>query len=565
MSALAPISKSVAAARRRLFLHALVNWLAGCWAGALALGIGWFLAEPWVVEAPAAWLKWVVFGGLAAVSTVVAVWRAVRVTPTRARAALELDQRFELKERVTTALGLSGPELATPAGQAVAADAAERAAGLKVGTRFPVALRWHSAAVPVLAAALVGVTFFYHPTVGQTADGADDPAKKTADAAKLAEQKKNPTPFTAQNKPAELAARGDKSKALKELEESLNEMMKKYDKDSDKDAEKAREKATELTQAAERTKKFTEDKYQKLARLEKQLEQLDRLTKDEEFQKGPAKELNDALAKGDLQKAAKDLDELKKKVQDKKLSDEEKKQLAQQLEKMKEEIKRQAKNQERQQQLKELIQKARQEGRDAESLERELKALEDDQKMAQETTKQLAEKFQKAQEAMKQGNFEEAAKELEQAGQALKDIEADLKDLEDAEDYLQRLKEEAKKACKNCNGQCDSDKVQEKDWAEWSEFGRPGAGRRAEESDTTNSVDKRHRGLFDPKGKKSYGGATRGPAFKKATTAELGPAISEAAQEAPKATDDPRFPRDARETVKEYFQKLGDQTPGGNK
>ncbi|MFO0852573.1 MAG: hypothetical protein U0871_29035 [Gemmataceae bacterium] len=565
MSALAPIAKSVAAARRRLFLHALVNRLAGCWAAALALGIGWFLAEPWLVEAPPAWLKWAVVGGLAGVSTVVAVWWAVRVTPSKALAALEIDRRFDLKERVTTALGLAEPELATPAGQAVAADAAERAAGLKVGSRFPVALRWHSAFVPVLAAALAGVTLFYHPTVGQTADDPQDPAKKTADAAKLAEQKKNPTPFTNKNKPPELAARGDKSKELKELEESLNEMMKKYDKDSDKEAaEKAREKATELTEAAERVKKFNEDKYQKLARLEQQLEQLDRLAKDEEFQKGPAKNLNDALSKGDLKKAIDELDQLKKKAQDKKLTEEEKKQLAQQLDKMKEEMKKLAKNQERQQQLKELIQKAKQDGRDAESLERELKALQQEQKDGQEAAKKLADKFQKAQEAMKKGDFDEAAKELEQAGQALKDIEGDLKDLEDAEDYLQRLKEEAKKACKNC-GKCDGDEFKEKDDAEWSPEGRPGAGRRKEEADNTNSTEKRHRGLFDPKGKKSYGGATRGPAFKKATTAELGTAISEAAQEAPRATDDPRFPRDAKETVKEYFQKLGDQSPGGNK
>ena len=73
------------------------------------------------------------------------------------------------------------------------------------------------------------------------------------------------------------------------------------------------------------------------------------------------------------------------------------------------------------------------------------------------------------------------------------------------------------------------------------------------------------RGLFDPKGQKTYGGGTKGPAFKKATTAELGRAIQTAAQEAPKAVDSGRYSRDAKDTVKEYFQNLGGQSPGGNK
>ena len=56
---------------------------------------------------------------------------------------------------------------------------------------------------------------------------------------------------------------------------------------------------------------------------------------------------------------------------------------------------------------------------------------------------------------------------------------------------------------------------------------------------------------------------TKGNAFKKATTNELGQAITEAAQEAPKATDSQRLPRDAKDSVKEYFQNLGGQNAGG--
>jgi uncharacterized coiled-coil DUF342 family protein len=563
MSPLAPVVKSVAAARRRLFLDALLGRLGVCWAVALGLSVGWFLAEPHLLDAPPDWLRWGVLGGLVGAGTVTAVIWAARRTPTRAGAALELDKRFRLNERATTALGLDADTLATPAGQAVAADAVEKVAGLKLRERFPVGLRWHAAGIPVLAAGLAGVVLFYQPAVG-TDMAAAEQAKlaQKGEAVKADEAKKN-TPFTARNKTAELAQRPDKSKELKELEESLNKLMAKYDGRTDSDKpEKAREKATELTTAEEKLKKFNEQKAEKLARTEQQLAKLDRLTQDDELKDGPAQKLNDALSKGDLPKAMQELDMLKKKAQDKKITPEEGERLARQLEKMKEELKAAAENKQRQDKLKDLIDKAKKEGKDAESLERELKQLQEEARQNAEAVDKLAQKLQKAAEAMKQGNMEDAADELEKAGQALKDIENDLKDLEDAEDYLQRLKEERKKACSQCkgDGQCDNPDPEPKDDAEWTEFGQPGAGRRKINNDAqTGNYEERKKGLFDPKGRKSYGGSTRGPAFKKATAAELGPAIKEAAQEAPKATADPRFPRDAKETVRDYFQNLGGQ------
>ena len=560
MSPLAPVQKSVAAARRRLFLDSLFNRLGVCWAVALAVSVGWFLAEPQLLESPPAWLRWAVLGGCAAVATVVAVVWATRRTPTRAGAALELDRRFRLNERATTTLGLDADTLATPAGQAVASDAVTKVAGLKLRDQFPVGLRWHAAGVPVLAAGLAGVILFYQPITPQAVAASE--AKKVAagEAVKAEEAKK--TPFTARGKSAELAQRPDKSKELKELEQSLNEMMKKYDARTDGDKpEKAREKATELTSVEEKLKKFNEQKAEKLARTEQQLAQLDKLSRDEEFKDGPAKKLNDALSKGDLQGAMKELDQLKKKAQDKALSPEDGERLARQLEKMKEELKAAAENKQRQDKLKDLIDKAKKEGKDAESLERELKQAQEEAKQNAEAVEKLGQKLKKAAEAMKQGNPDEAAEQLAQAGEALKDIENDLKDLEDAEDYLQRLKKERKKACKDCKGDCPGgDDPEPNDDAEWTPDGRPGAGRRKEnKAAQTASYEEKKKGLFDPKGRKSYGGSTTGPAFKKATAAELGPAIREAAQDAPKATADPRFPREAKETVKEYFQNLGGQ------
>jgi chromosome segregation ATPase len=296
--------------------------------------------------------------------------------------------------------------------------------------------------------------------------------------------------------------------------------------------------------------------------MEKQLQQLDRLGEDKDFQQGMAKKLNDALAKGDLKKAQQEIDQLRKKIKDKKLDKEEQEKLSRDLQKMKEEMQRLAQNKERQEQLQKKINEAKKAGKDAEALERELDNLKQQAKQSAETTQRLAQKFQKAQDALKKGDFDEAARQLEQAGQSLAQTEEDLKDLEDAQDYLQRLKSECKSACKACQGGDEND-PQRKDYAKG---GGRASGLRDENKDAkTASNDERVRGLFDPRGKKTYGGATRGPAFKKATTAELGPAIQEAAQEAPRAADSQRLPRDAKDTVREYFQNLGGQSPGGNK
>jgi uncharacterized coiled-coil DUF342 family protein len=555
---LTPIERSVRKARRRLFLQLLINRLAVCWTVALLLGLAWVVAQPMVVPSPPDWLWQAVVGGLVGVATVLGVVWAKLATPSPRSAALEVDTRFGLRERVTTALGLSPQEQATPAGQAVLADAAAKVAPIAVREKFPVRPRWHSAFVPALAGCIALAVLFPNTIANQLrAEGDPTADEKKAEAlAEAKPQPKNPTPFTQQNKPPELVSRPDKSKELKELEDELNAMMRKFDLDPNRETpEKLREKVAELTSMEEKVKKFNEEKFERLARMEKQLQQLDRLSQDEDFQKGPAKELNDALAKGDLKKAQGEIDELKKKLKDKKLDKEQQEQLARQLDKMKDQMKQLAKNKEREQQLQEMINKAKQEGKDAEALERELEKVKQESKECAACAQQLAEKFQKASDAMRRGDFEEAAKELERAGMSLQDIEGELKDLEDAEQYLQRLKGEREGACKACQGEGDDRNQGRQDYA----GGRGVAsGLRPENKDAkSSSEEERVRGLFDPKGKKTYGGGTRGPAFKKATTAELGPAIQTAAQEAPKAVDSGRYSRDAKDAVKEYFQNLG--------
>jgi hypothetical protein len=172
----------------------------------------------------------------------------------------------------------------------------------------------------------------------------------------------------------------------------------------------------------------------------------------------------------------------------------------------------------------------------------------------------LAEKMQKAKDALEKGNMEDLADQLEKIGSQMKDIEGELQDLEDVQQYLQKLKAEKKKACAECEGDGEFDPSGEpkrKDGAKWTNKGNPGIGERAEQKDETSYTEEKMKSPFDPRGKKVYGGGVRGPAFTKKSTVELGKQIQEAVQEAPQAVDAQRLPRDARDSVKEYFENLG--------
>ena len=557
----APIARAVRAARRRLILQALLNRLAAGWAAALLLALGWLLAEPWLLESPPANLKWVVAGVLAAAGTVAAVVAALRAAPTAGTTALELDARFGLKERVTTALGL-GPTAATPAGSAVLADATESVKALSVRSKFPVGLPQRAVAVPTLAGALALAAVFYHPNTARTeATEAGVAAKKPTDPlAPPPQQDAKKADPTTRPKPADRVERSDKSEKLKDLEAELDKVRDKYLADPDREKpEKQREKVADLTALEDKMKKFQDEKFDKLARAEQQLKQLDKLSRDQEFADGPAKEFNDALSKGDLKQAKDALDELTKKARDKKLDGKDEEKLAKQLDKMKQEMEKLARNKEREDKLKKLIDQAKREGRDAEALERELGDLQRDAKESSEAMEQLASRLNRAREAAEKGDLEQLASELEAAGRELKNMEGELQDIEDVGEFLQRLKGEKCEACKKCGGQCKGEGEGDSDEPN---NGGIGKGHRPENKDAkSSSQDERLRGLFDPRGRKSFGGSTKGQAFNKRTTADLGTEIREAVQEAPQAADGQRLPRDARDAVREYFQNLGGQAP----
>jgi hypothetical protein len=441
----ASVDRSIRSAQRRLLSDRFLYSLGVGLTLALTVGLGWFLLEPWVFITPPVNLRWIVLGVAIGLGLVAATLWTVLTRPSRAQAALELDKRFDLRERVTTALGLREEDRSTAAGQAVLADASSKVATLRVAEKFPLKPTWHHGAIPALAGAIALAFFFYHPdTSSASSENPALAAKKKPDTKLPADPKKLPTqPFTKQAVPDQLDRK--KSKELEQLEEELNATMEKWKQNEPKNDQEARDKVAELTALEEKVKKHKEMEYQKLKQMEQQLKQLDRMNKDE-FPDGPLEDFKKELGKGDLKKADEKLDELIKKAKDKKLSTDDLKNLAKQAGKMKEQVQQDKEKREAKDKLQKKIDDAKKEGKDAEALERELAKLEEDLKKSSELTEEMAKKMEKIQKMANEGKMDELAEELAQLGDQLKNIEGEIQDLEDVDEYLQKLRAELKEA-----------------------------------------------------------------------------------------------------------------------
>src|SRR5262249_27424166 len=112
------VQRQVAKATRRLFVQTLLDHLVWCWAGALLAATLGFAVQPWLLGPAEDWVRWAVAGTVLTAATGLAVWLACLRAPSAVSDALELDQRFQLKERVTTSLTLAPHLTGTAAGQA---------------------------------------------------------------------------------------------------------------------------------------------------------------------------------------------------------------------------------------------------------------------------------------------------------------------------------------------------------------------------------------------------------------------------------------------------------------
>ncbi|MBY0524174.1 MAG: hypothetical protein K2R98_12285 [Gemmataceae bacterium] len=575
----AMLDRQVNRVNRRLFVQTLLNRLIWGISGGLFLGLVWFLAEPFLLENPAPWLRWTVVGSLAGVSTLAAVILAALRAPSKLTAALSLDEKFDLKERVTTSLSLSPQQQATPVGQALLEDVTQRVGQLDVGSRFPIRLSWIASIVPVTAALLALVAVFYEPPKSTAKPNPGNelkkpPVNKAEIDKKFNEMKKKVRDPEATDRP--------KSEKMREIEAEMEKIANRP-RDT---REQVRERIKEMNQVEEAIKQRQKDLNDKNSALKQQLKDINK-----EAQKsspdGPANDMQKALAKGDMDKAKDEMDKLAKKLKDGDLSEKEREQLKNQLDNMKKKADDLVQKQkDKEDQLEKQIKEAKEKGLDADALERELDKLKQ-QGVKMKDLQDLAQKMGDCKDCMQKGDMQGAAEQLQAAAEKIKEMnlsDKEMKDLQDQLEKLQNAKEAGQKGDKgkgdgegdgegkdgDGDGKGDSDNPG-KQGDGYSEGKSPGMdgpanGRRPKGKDQkTGSFDAKQKTDFDPKGQKLLDGFAPGQNFRAKSSPDIAGDVKQASQEAPEAIEAQRIPRGARDMAKGYFKNLGGQAEKNEK
>lgn len=543
----AVITKQVQRVSRRLFLQTFADVLVWCWAGALVLAAGWFLLQPFVLDNPSAWLRWQVAGGLVLAGTALAVGLAFYLAPSKLTAALSLDEKFGLKERVTTSLTLDQRTAASPAGQALLADATRRLDQLDVGEKFPLGLSRSAVVVPACAALFACVAFLYEPPRAPAKPDADDGKEPPANVAALEQrmkEMKKKTPTKQSAKP--------KSEELEKLEAKLEEIANRPRSTK----EQLRERIKEMTALEDMMKQREKEMAQRNQSLKQQLKQLDKMSGGG-TQEGPGKDLQKALSEANFEKAKEEIEKLARKLKNNELTQKDKEQLAKQLKDLEEKLNRLAQQKDKEEQLKQLAK----EGKiDPETLKRELENLKKDSQKLKDL-QNLAQKLGQCQKCLQQGDGKGAQQQLDEATAKLGEMDLTDQELKELRDELRKLGD-----CKDCAGECLNREYAGPNDTDQPNEGGVGAGRRPlGPEQATKSFETKTKGEFDAKGKKIFDGYAPGSNFRKKTSADLSGEIQQAQQEAPEAIEQQRIPKAARDMAKGYFRNLGGQQEKGEK
>ncbi len=539
--ALSSVEHQVRRVNRRLFVQALLDRLVWCWAGALGLAVVWFLLQPLLLSGAEEGLRWAVLGGSALAATGLAVALAWSAAPTRLDAALELDRRFQLRERVTTLLSLGPGQEESAAGRALLDDVARHVSGKDVPARFPLRLSWSAVAVPAAAVVLGLVAFFYDPSFGSSV-AAEERSKLTNNPKEIQEK-------LDQLKKA-LAKEGAqdelKSKELEDLEKALEKLLKQPLDPNNK------EQVRELVQQMRPLEEKLKDRLAELkARADKNKDVKDRLKElgaldPKGAREGPGKDFEKALAEGKIDKAAEELDRLRKKLDEDKLNPKERQQLEQQLRNLQERLKRLADLED----LKDRLQKALN--------NKELLPEEFDQRMQDlldnapdlQDLKDLADRLGECLKCLQKGDRAGLGKNLKALKGKLVALDPqardkDLKDLEKNKDAV----------CAACNAMLLG--LMNKDGLGQG----PQAGRQRPmgKDGPTGQKATPQRGDFKDDAPLRITGFTKGGTFTRIPAREVGGAFRQAVQEAPSAIERQRVPPDAADLLKGYYENLGGQ------
>jgi hypothetical protein len=547
------LRQQVARARRRLILEQFLGRLVTCLLAALTVA-ALAVAAPrvYIIEGlPANWdLDWLI-GGVAGALIAAIGWTILSNRKTL-DAAIEIDRRYDLRERVASSLSLSPEEQTSEAGRAVVNDALRAINRIDVGEKFRLQIG-RRALWPLVPAAIAFalVTFFDNRQATISADtaAAADIAKQTKTALESARKK-----IEEQRK--KLAAEKNLESAnnlFKQVEEGMRDLSEKKNLDQTKAAVKLNDLKQELEKRQQQLggKDGLKQQFQKMKNLGA----------------GPAEKAAQALKQGDFKKALEEVEKLAKDLREGKLNEAEKKQLEQQLQSMKEKLEAAAQaHKQAQEDLKKQIEEQKKQGNLAKAgeLQQKLDQMAKQQQQMNQLQK-LAQQLGECQQCMQQGDGQKAADAMQQLAQQLEQMQQDMKEMEMLDAMMDQL-DMAKDAmvCKACNGEgCAECQGAFANMNGKNKDGKPGRGMgegvgigpRPEEKNKTNSRDTQVK-QNTRRGASTFGGLVEGPNIK----GDVSISIQEEMATLKAAEADPlileKLPNSRREHAKEYFEKI---------
>ena len=555
--------KEIRRVQRRMAVQHFLGVLGWCWFAALvaaAIAVG--AARIWPLESIVGIHDWHWLAGfLAAGLAVAAVWTFLTLTPA-IPAALEIDRRCGLKERISSSLAMGAADRQSEAGQALIADADARLRRAAVMERFPVRPPRHLL-LPVVPAALVlAAMFFWSPAektvaAAQGTGGTLPPApevKKSAEdlREKLAERRKE----------AEKAGLKDATELLKKLEQGTDELKMQTDR------EKGLVKLNDLARELQERRKQLGGNGESLKRQMEQIQGVDQ---------GPADKLAKALAKGDFEKAANELEQLKKQLADNKLEPAKKQDLAKQMEQLKQKIEQLAKqSKEAQADMQKQAEQMKQAGDSnaANKMEDEIQRLQQ-QGPQMDALQGLCNKLGQSASQMKKGQNGQAAQSMQEAMQQLQEMaqrQSELKTLDNAMQTIADARRQMNcekcggQGCKECQGQGDGMEGQMAGMGngEGDKNGKPGPGLGQGPGDGARPESKGNDGRFYDsrvsqkvgKGAAQITGLTEGPNLKNRAEVEIQNAATAIEHGSTNPLSGQHLPKKQREHAQEYFDSF---------
>ena len=572
-------------ARRRMMLNGLLSVVPKYLLVYLSMaGIAIAISKLWPIGVDGT--QWFVGSVLVAVLATLAhsiVW-ASRNNPSLLQATIEIDHRYRLKERLSSALMIQAHDTTSPLGQALLADANKKSEMLDLRDEFAIRLK-RSALWPILPVICLAVFWFAPDPVSQSQQQVAQQNQTTATQVKNAT-----TPLLDQVRKKRIEAEEKGLNESAELFKQLEGELEKLQKQGTLEKSEVLSKLNDLKEKMEERRKEVGSGEN----LQKNLDKLKDLTD------GPAEELAKAMEQGDFEAAREQVNELKDKLLNNQLSPEEKQKLAEQLEQMEKALKDAVeKNAAQQKELEKKLEAAKNAGDTQQAAELQSKLDKMENSAAQmDKLQEIAEQLANAKENMQSGNSAEAANQLQQLSEQLQEFSEQAQESDELDQMLEEFEQSKDsmkcgecdgEGCSECQGgknssgkdgqkkgsKANQGKGEKEGSGKKGKGGKgkggegegeglgegQGAGDRPEKENETDTYESQLRDKMQ-KGETVFGGKVGGANKKGVSREDVKAAVENSVVDDAEALESENLPRSRRDQTRDYFKNLREDKGG---